>query len=304
MGSLRPTCRPGKLRTREYSLSLGLTNRTIVILTECLTTDTSLAYTSPTGQNLTEHFAPPLYLGLYLKQIQVTMSAEHRCLQYLLITSLVHTSQTPTTPLAEVGLPHPSGTPTSPLQQLQTPAIGLCLSQPASYSTSRTLGSESSHYSDFDCKVLSYAASLNRNETTRNFVSKSRNYTTDYSHLSRNATRDYNTDSFSARYDYYAGDKHGRDGLYPCSSEVLGTWKHFNRSADTLNARNARARSPLVSRELDRYYETKKRCNYVGDLSSGGACYFRYYNYRRVPYFGGSDNYAYMRIRPSGSRRI
>jgi len=176
--------------------------------------------------------------------------------------------------------------------------------QPASYSTSRTLGSESSHYSDFDCKVLSYAASLNRNETTRNFVSKSRNYTTDYSHLSRNATRDYNTDSFSARYDYYAGDKHGRDGLYPCSSEVLGTWKHFNRSADTLNARNARARSPLVSRELDRYYETKKRCNYVGDLSSGGACDFRYYNYRRVPYFGGSDNYAYMRIRPSGSRRI
>merc|ERR1712243_532888 len=69
--------------------------------------------------------------------------------------------------------------------------------QPASYSTSRTLGSESSHYSDFDCKVLSYAASLNRNETTRNFVSKSRNYTTDYSHLSRNATRDYDTDSFS-----------------------------------------------------------------------------------------------------------
>merc|ERR1711962_105836 len=127
MGSLRPTCRPGKLRTREYSLSLGLTNRTLVILTECLTTDTSLAYTSPTGQNLTEHFAPPLYLGLYLKQIQVTMSAEHRCHQYLLITSPVHMSQTPTTPPAEVGLPHPSGTPTSPLQQLQTPPIGLCL---------------------------------------------------------------------------------------------------------------------------------------------------------------------------------
>lgn len=172
-----------------------------------------------------------------------------------------------------------------------------------SYKSSRTLGSESSHYTDFDCKVLSYSAALNRNDTARSFVSQSRNYATDYSRESRYRTRDYPSDSFSARYDYYAGNKHGTDGLYPCSGEVLGTWKHFNRSSDTLNARNARARSPLVSRELDRYYETKKRVNYVGDLSAGGACDFRYYNYRRVPYFGGSDNYAYMRVRP-GARRI
>ena len=26
--------------------------------------------------------------------------------------------------------------------------------------------------------------------------------------------------SFSARYDYYAGDKHGSDGLYPCSRSL------------------------------------------------------------------------------------
>ena len=35
--------------------------------------------------------------------------------------------------------------------------------------------------------------------------------------------------------------------------DVLGTWKHYNLSAGTLAARNTRARSPLQSRELDRY---------------------------------------------------
>jgi hypothetical protein len=63
-------------------------------------------------------------------------------------------------------------------------------------------------------------------------------------------------------------------------------------------------KSPLVSRELDRYYETKKRVDYIGDISSGNAKDFRYYNYRRVPYFGGSDNYAYMKFKPSGGRRV
>ena len=46
---------------------------------------------------------------------------------------------------------------------------------------------------------------------------------------------------------------------------------------------------------LSRYYETKKRVDYIGDISSGSAKDFRYYHYRRVPYFGGSDNYAYVR---------
>merc|ERR1711990_636359 len=75
---------------------------------------------------------------------------------------------------------------------------------------------------------------------------------------------------------------------------------HYNISAETLNARNTRARSPLQSRELDRYFETRKRVNYIGDCSAGGTSDFRYYNYRRVPYFGGSDNYQYMKQKPTG----
>ena len=32
----------------------------------------------------------------------------------------------------------------------------------------------------------------------------------------------------------------------------MGSWKHYNRSRNTLDARNRRETSPLVSRELDR----------------------------------------------------
>merc|ERR1711890_85151 len=153
-------------------------------------------------------------------------------------------------------------------------------------------------------------------DTARHSVSQARYLPSSYESSLRTS---YPSDSFSARYDYYAGDKHGRDGLYPCSKpilpslqflntlnrEVLGTWKHYNLSAETLNARNTRARSPLVSRELDRYYETKKRSNYIGEISMGGATDFRYYNYRKVPYFGGSDNYSYMKQNGfKNSRRV
>jgi len=162
-----------------------------------------------------------------------------------------------------------------------------------SYSRERSIVADS-HYTDFDCKVMAYSALLDQQETARQCVSKARYLPSSYESPVR-SSRDYASDSFSARYDYYAGNKHGTDGLYPCSREVLGTWKHYNRSAETLNARNTRARSPLVSRELDRYYETKKRSNYIGEISMGGATDFRYYNYRKVPYFGGSDNYSYMK---------
>lgn len=178
---------------------------------------------------------------------------------------------------------------------LSLPPVNYSFSR--SSSSSRTYGCDS-HYTDFDCKVLDYSARLDRQETARNYVSQTRNYTSDYQSESRNSRRDYPSDSFRARYDYYSGNKHGSDGIYPCSNEVLGTWKHFNKSAETLNTRNSRAKSPLVSRELNRYYETRKRANYIGDVSSGGACDFRYYNYRHVPYFGGSDNYTYMKQRP------
>jgi len=159
-----------------------------------------------------------------------------------------------------------------------------------SYSRERSYVSDS-HYTDFDCKVMAYSAQLDLMDTAKQCVSKARDFRS-----SVRSGSDYPSDSFSSRYDYYAGNKHGADPLlYPCSREVLGTWKHYNLSAETLNARNTRARSPLVSRELDRYYETKKRSNYIGEVSMGGACDFRYYNYRKVPYFGGSDNYSYMK---------
>jgi len=51
---------------------------------------------------------------------------------------------------------------------------------------------------------------------------------------------------------------------------------------------------------MKRYFETRKRVNYIGDCSAGGTSDFRYYNYRRVPYFGGSDNYQYMKQKPTG----
>eukprot|EP00092_Neocalanus_flemingeri_P027802 GFUD01030181.1.p1 GENE.GFUD01030181.1~~GFUD01030181.1.p1 ORF type:complete len:244 (+),score=47.55 GFUD01030181.1:423-1154(+) len=144
------------------------------------------------------------------------------------------------------------------------------------------------HYSDFDYKVMDYMGRLDREETVRSTVSQSR--------LQRTSTRSYPADSFSSRYNYYDGNKHSGDYLYPITNDVLGSWKHYNLSADTLNYRNMRSKSPLVTRELNRYYE--KKSNYIGDLSSGGTTDFRHYNYRRVPYFGGSDGYQFMKTKP------
>ena len=60
----------------------------------------------------------------------------------------------------------------------------------------------------------------------------------------------------------------------------------------TLTERNTRASSPMMSREIDRYFKTERRASYLGDISSGGHRDFRYYNYRHVPYYGGSDYYS------------
>ena len=111
----------------------------------------------------------------------------------------------------------------------------------------------------------------------------------------------YPSKTFSSNYNFYDSNKHSGDYLYQVSADVLGNWKHYNLSADTLNYRNNRAKSPLVTRQLNRYqlflvsfsfsryipryYE--KQSNYVGDTGTD----FRHYNYRRVPYFGGSDGY-------------
>merc|ERR1711875_69406 len=102
-------------------------------------------------------------------------------------------------------------------------------------------------------------------------------------------------DNYSSSYgmsllDYYANNKYN-DYAYSSSTDVLGRWKHYNRSSDTLNSRNCRATSPLVSRELNRYFSSSGRTDSVADLGSRGALDFRHYNYRSVPYYGTSDNF-------------
>merc|ERR1711875_55848 len=44
--------------------------------------------------------------------------------------------------------------------------------------------------------------------------------------------------------DFYTNNKYN-DYAYSSSTDVLGRWKHYNRSSDTLNSRNNRATSPL-----------------------------------------------------------
>lgn len=148
-----------------------------------------------------------------------------------------------------------------------------------------------SHYTDFDSKVIDYMGQLNTQDSVRNYVSSSRASRSDY------RDGDYRS-GFANKYNFYDGDKHGSDYLYKSTQDVMGSWKHYNLSAQTINERNNRAKSPLVTRELDRYYETRKRSDYIGDISSGPAKDFRFYSYRRVPYFGGSDGYQYMKHRP------
>jgi len=133
-----------------------------------------------------------------------------------------------------------------------------------------------------DCAVTDYQARLEREDAAKTYVSTNRSST----------LRHYPADSFSSHYNYYDANKHGTDYLYPITNDVLGSWKHYNLSADTLNFRNMRARSPIMSRELDRYQGS----NQISE--------FRHYNYRPVPYFGGSDDYHHLRRCPISGRRI
>ncbi|XP_023330575.1 uncharacterized protein LOC111702976 isoform X2 [Eurytemora carolleeae] len=162
-----------------------------------------------------------------------------------------------------------------------------------SYSNSKRYNDDS-HYTDYDGKVIDYMGKLNKDDALRSYVKQSR---------TSRASSDYYRDTdhrvgFSSKYNYYDAGKHDADYLYKSTGDVLGSWKHYNLSGQTLNERNNRAKSPLVTRELDRYYETKKRSDYIGDISSGPAKDFRFYSYRRVPYFGGSDGYQYMKQKP------
>eukprot|EP00088_Acartia_fossae_P011680 TRINITY_DN1594_c0_g1_i2.p1 TRINITY_DN1594_c0_g1~~TRINITY_DN1594_c0_g1_i2.p1 ORF type:complete len:260 (+),score=57.47 TRINITY_DN1594_c0_g1_i2:198-977(+) len=163
-----------------------------------------------------------------------------------------------------------------------------------SYSTSsQRATTEYQHYSDFDYKVIDYSNKLNQQDQVRSYVKQSGcrsadDYYRDGDHRSR----------FSSKYSFYDAGKFYPDYLYSSQSDVFGSWKHYNLSANTIAERNTRAKSPLISRELDRYYETKKRVNYMGDVSAGPVNDFRFYSLRRVPYFGGSDSYQYMKQKP------
>jgi len=160
------------------------------------------------------------------------------------------------------------------------------------YSSSYNRATDYSHHSDFDMKVIDYMGRLERDDYVKSYVKQARSSGSDYCR-----DGDYRT-GFSKNYSFYDGNKHYSDYLYKSTNDVLGSWKHYNLSNQTITERNTRAKSPLVSRELDRYYETSKRSDYIGDISSGPAKDFRYYSYRRVPYFGGSDGYQYMKHKP------
>lgn len=139
-------------------------------------------------------------------------------------------------------------------------------------------------YSAFDYKVMDYASRLDREETTRRYINQ------------RKTQLNYEPTSFRSRYDYYGAMKHETDFMYDRSS-VMSDWHCYRKSRNTLDYRNQRAKSPLATRELDRYYGTERRSSFSGDVSSGGSRDFRYYNYRAVPYFGGSDNYVMSKRR-------
>lgn len=156
------------------------------------------------------------------------------------------------------------------------------------------------HYTDFDCKVLDYMGRLEREDSIRSSVTSNRieryyDQSSSNSYSGYSSYNSYPSNSYSGYSSYNSSPSinYGVNYPYPSSLDVLGNWKHYNLSGETLNYRNMRAKSPLITRELNRY--VGKKPNYIGDVSSGGACDFRHYNYRRVPYFGGSDDYQYIR---------
>ena len=96
------------------------------------------------------------------------------------------------------------------------------------------------HYSDFDYKVIDYMNQLRREDMVKTSVSQANARTNKYA------------DPFSSRYSFYDSNKYDSGYLYPFSNNVLGSWKHFNLSNQTLNERNETGVSPLMARELNR----------------------------------------------------
>jgi hypothetical protein len=159
------------------------------------------------------------------------------------------------------------------------------LKKPFTYSQAYQTGGNG--YSAFDYKVMDYAHRLDREETTRSYINQRKAY------VAETYTPEPPSNSFRSHYDYY--DSH-QTQLYD-SSSVGRDFHCFRKSKATLEARNQRAKSPLATRELERYYKTERRTSFIGDISSGGSRDFRFYNYRAVPYFGGSDYYTLTKRR-------
>ena len=141
--------------------------------------------------------------------------------------------------------------------------------------------------------MIDYANRLDKEEATRSYMAE-RRIESSINRASNVASRiDYENSPFRSRYNFYDPIKHEHDYMYN-TYDVGSCWKHYRLSNSTLEARNARAKSPIQSRELDRYYKTERRSSFIGDVSSGANRDFRYYSYRPVPYFGGSDYYSYV----------
>merc|ERR1712243_388989 len=111
----------------------------------------------------------------------------------------------------------------------------------------QTTSQDSSHYTDFDYKVINCMGQLAREDTVKSSVARSR--------YDRSQKRTYSGDSFTSKYDYYDGNKHLIDYLYDSTKDVLGYFKNYNLSRETLRLRNMRSVSPMRTRELDRYFE-------------------------------------------------
>ena len=112
--------------------------------------------------------------------------------------------------------------------------------------------------------MIDYANRLDKEESVRSYINERKQD----SLLTSQAAYNYDSTPFRSRYNYYDPVKHEHDYMYN-TSDVGGSWKHYRLSNSTLEARTARAKSPIVSRELDRYYKTERRSSFIGDVSSG-----------------------------------
>ena len=184
----------------------------------CPTTGTSQVYTSPTGRSSIELSDLPQSQGMFLSWKQVE--------EYVLTFNQIHSSSVAR---------YTRSTSVPPSSRFSSCHAATPFRDRA---TSVPPARERLHYTDFDYKVIDYMGRLSREDAVKTTVSQART--------------NRNSNNFSYRYNFYDSEKHNNDYLYPSSKDIFGRWKHFSLSNQTLNERNDRAASPLVSRELNR----------------------------------------------------